>query len=94
MNVDWRRTRTLYERTIGRNPAAKLTVHTFPGANHNLHRAATAGCARWRRRPSGVPAEGYYEAELEWLRERVLECRRSRKLVANEMLSKLQFIKS
>lgn len=72
MNVDWRRTRALYERTIGRNPKASLTVRTFPDANHNLHRAATGGLREMEEMTERVPSEGYYEAQLDWLRARVL----------------------
>ena len=71
-NVDWRRTRALYERTIGANPAASLTVRTFPDANHNLHRAATGGLREMEEMTERVPSEGYYEAQVEWLRARVL----------------------
>ncbi len=72
MNVDWRRTRALYERTIGRNPRASLTVRTFPDANHNLHRAATGGLREMEEMTERVPSEGYYEVQLDWLRARVL----------------------
>lgn len=72
MNVDWRRTRALYERTIGRNPAGSLAVRSFPAANHNLHRAATGGLREMEEMTERVPAEGYYAAQLAWLRERVL----------------------
>ena len=71
-NVDWRRTRALYARTIGANPAASLTVRTFPDANHNLHRAATGGLREMEEMTERVPSEGYYEAQVEWLRARVL----------------------
>lgn len=72
MNVDWRRTRALYERTIGTNPDASLTVRTFPDANHNLQRAATGGLREMVEMTERLPAEGYYDAQLAWLRERVL----------------------
>jgi alpha-beta hydrolase superfamily lysophospholipase len=75
MNVDWRRTRALYERTIGRNRAASLTTRTFPDANHNLHRAATGGLREMEEMTERVPSEGYYQVQLDWLRERVLEQR-------------------
>jgi uncharacterized protein len=71
-NVDWRRTRALYERTIGRNPAASVTIRTFRDANHNLHRAATGGLREMEAMTERVPSEGYYEAQVAWLRERVL----------------------
>jgi fermentation-respiration switch protein FrsA (DUF1100 family) len=72
MNVDWRRTRALYERTIGANPAASLTVRTFPDANHNLHRAATGGLREMEEMTERVPSDGYYDAQVAWLRERLL----------------------
>ena len=71
-NVDWRRTRALYERTIGRNPDATLTVRTFPDGNHNLHRAGTGGLREMETMQERVPSEGYYDAQLDWLREHVV----------------------
>src|SRR5690606_29155205 len=43
INVDWRKTKALNERTIGQNPRATLTVETFPDGNHNIQRSATGG---------------------------------------------------
>jgi len=40
-NVDWRKTKSLYEQTLGRNTA--LTVRSFPGCNHNLFQCKTGG---------------------------------------------------
>jgi len=71
-NVDWRKTRALYQATIGRNPGASLTVRTFPDANHNLHRAATGGLGEMEAMTERVPSDGYYEVQVEWLREWVL----------------------
>ena len=42
-NVGWRKTRTLYTETIGRNPRARLTVITSPDGNHNIHQSRTGG---------------------------------------------------
>jgi hypothetical protein len=53
-NVAWRRTRKLYEETIGRNPAAELTVLTFPHGNH----AATTGAQPGSCRPPGAGGTG------------------------------------
>ncbi|MEM6806785.1 MAG: alpha/beta fold hydrolase, partial [Bacteroidota bacterium] len=38
-NVDWRKTKALYERTLGRQ--VDLTIQTFPDANHNLFQCKT-----------------------------------------------------
>jgi hypothetical protein len=72
MNVDWRRTKAFYERTIGANPEASLSVRTFPDANHNLHRAATGGLREMEEMTERVPSDGYYEAQLDWLRAHVV----------------------
>jgi pimeloyl-ACP methyl ester carboxylesterase len=74
-NVDWRKTRALYEETIGRNPKARLTVRTFPDGNHNLHQAATGGYREMLdllKSPPMKMSEGYYETMLAWLRTEVL----------------------
>ena len=71
-NVDWRKTRALYERTIGQNPQATLTVRTFPDGNHNLHRSATGGLSEMETMQERIPSEGYYDAQLEWLRVHVV----------------------
>ena len=71
--VDWRSTRSLYEHTIGRNPAASLIIRTFPDGNHNLHRSETGGyheMLEMLKNPE--PVDGYYDAILAWLEEQVL----------------------
>lgn len=73
-NVDWRAARALYEATIGRNAAATLTVRTFPGCNHSLNASATGSIREVEGTPlnSGPKCDGYYQAQLEWLRQYVL----------------------
>jgi uncharacterized protein len=41
MNVDWVKTKSLYENTLGRN--TDLTIQTFPDCNHNLFKCKTGG---------------------------------------------------
>ncbi len=41
MNVDWTKTKTLYESTLGRNTA--LTIASFPDCNHNMFKCDTGG---------------------------------------------------
>ena len=69
-NVDWRKTRTLYTETIGRNPKARLTVKTFPDGNHNIHQSRTGGYREMLeilKSPTMKMSEGYYQTILEWL---------------------------
>ena len=73
MSVDWRSTKALYERTIGENPDASLTIRTFPDGNHNLHQAETGSFREMLDildAPETVP--GYYDAILGWLQDEVV----------------------
>jgi len=68
--VDWRSTKALYERTIGANPRADLTIHTFPDGNHNLHQAETGGFEETLEILNAPrPAEGYLATMFEWTDE-------------------------
>jgi pimeloyl-ACP methyl ester carboxylesterase len=71
-NVDWRKTRALYEATIGANPDASLTVRSFPEANHNIDKAATGSIAEMEQMTERVKADGYYDAQVEWLKRYVV----------------------
>ena len=42
-NVDWRKTRDLYQATIGQKNSSLLTIRQFPDGNHNLHKSETGG---------------------------------------------------
>lgn len=67
-SVDWRATRALYEKTIGQNSEASLTIRTFADGNHNLHVSETGGFREMMeilKAPQMV--SGYYEALLSWL---------------------------
>ncbi|MEL6216247.1 MAG: alpha/beta hydrolase, partial [Pseudomonadota bacterium] len=69
-SVDWRAARALYEKTIGENPDASLTVKTFADGNHNLHVAETGGFREMLgllKAPEMVP--GYYDVMVGWLTE-------------------------
>ncbi|MEL6253115.1 MAG: alpha/beta hydrolase [Bacteroidota bacterium] len=41
MNVDWRKTKALYERTLG--SSTDLSIQSFPNTNHNLFLCKTGG---------------------------------------------------
>lgn len=68
-NVDWRKTKKLYESTIGSNDAANLSVKVFKNADHALRMSKTGGYLEtqsedYRKAPR---ANGYYEVMVEWL---------------------------
>ncbi|PHR93762.1 MAG: alpha/beta hydrolase [Robiginitomaculum sp.] len=71
-NVNWRKTKALYERTIGENPSATLRVKTFADGNHNIHQSETGGSQEMQAMQERIKSEGYYEAQIEWLAEHVL----------------------
>ena len=66
--MDWRATSKLYEKTLGANPNADLTVHAFPDANHILKRCETGGVREMQTMPWNAPyAEGYFDVMRDWL---------------------------
>lgn len=72
LNVDWRKTCALYEATIGRNPKASLTVHSFPDGNHNLDVCENGSMREMQGTTPRRKCAGYYEAQIDWLRKQVL----------------------
>jgi len=68
-NVDWRKTKALYESTIGLNDNPKLTVKVFENADHNLKLSKTGGYLESQTEEYwGNPTvNGYYEVMTEWL---------------------------
>jgi len=69
MNVDWKKTKTLYENTLAKN--SNLTVKSFPNCNHNMFRCKTGGFYEfeddqlpWNR------CDGFLNAMTAWLEER------------------------
>ena len=67
--VDWRKTKKLYENTIGLREDAQLSIKVFPNADHNMRMSKTGGFfetheAEYWNRPY---ADGYYEAMVAWL---------------------------
>ena len=67
--VDWRKTKKLYEETIGINPKSELTVKVFENCNHVLQKCKTCG---WHEDLSALKwqaCDNYYEAMEEWLKE-------------------------
>ena len=66
MNVDWRKTKALYERTLG--TSTDLSIQSFPNTNHNLFMCKTGGFYEiqddklgWNR------SQAFLDAMGEWL---------------------------
>lgn len=69
-NVDWRKTSALYQETFGSNPAASLSITTFPDGNHILRQSKTGGIREVYAEGGDPPyVEGYYETMLVWLKQ-------------------------
>ncbi|MEM8928134.1 MAG: alpha/beta fold hydrolase [Bacteroidota bacterium] len=65
-NVDWRITKALYEKTLG--PKGRLTIHSYPSANHNLFDCKTGGFFEFQdHKLPYIRPEGYLEGMKEWL---------------------------
>ncbi len=67
--VDWRKTKKLYESTLGPNGEARLSVRVFPNADHNLRLSRTGSYFESQKSDYWKTpyADGYYETMLEWL---------------------------
>ncbi len=72
LNVDWRKTRNLYESTIGANPKASLLVRSFEDADHNLNVSGTGSIKEMTRMSNTRKSEGYYDLQVDWLVETIL----------------------
>lgn len=69
MNVDWRKTISLYENTIAQN--ADLTIQSFPNCNHSMVECKTGGFYEFK--DNNLPYQrcaGFLEAIEAWLNER------------------------
>ncbi|MEM7657902.1 MAG: CocE/NonD family hydrolase [Bacteroidota bacterium] len=66
--VDWHKTKQLYESTIAENPAADLTVKVFEQCNHSLQKCESCGFQEDLSHLRWTSCEGYYEAMRSWLK--------------------------
>ena len=72
MNVDWKKTKSLYEKTIGKN--TDLTIQSFPNCSHNILECETGGFYEFR--DNNLPykrCEGFLDAIEDWLNEYKLD---------------------
>jgi pimeloyl-ACP methyl ester carboxylesterase len=77
LNVDWRKTRTVYQTTIGQNPNASLAIASFENADHNLNVSETGSIREMQAMTAPHKSDGYYDVQVDWLVETVLENRPS-----------------
>lgn len=70
MNVDWAKTKSLYEKTLGEN--TDLTIRSFPGCNHNFFQCKTGGF--YEMQDDNLPwdrCDDFIETMADWLNEKV-----------------------
>ena len=72
LNVDWRKTRKLYQSTIGKTLDASLRVASFSDADHNLHVSKTGSIQEMKAMTAAKKSAGYYDVQIRWLTETVL----------------------
>ncbi|MEO0473710.1 MAG: hypothetical protein AAF206_29125, partial [Bacteroidota bacterium] len=65
--VDWKSTLNLYNKTIGANQKADLTIKTFPNGNHTIQQCESGGLNEDLAKFNYSVCEGYYEAMEIWL---------------------------
>lgn len=66
MNVDWIKTRLLYESTLGQN--TDLTIKSFPNCNHNLFQCKTGGFYELQdNKSSHIRCVDFLNAMVDWL---------------------------
>lgn len=63
--VDWRKTKALYERTLD---PAKTSYRVFENCNHNLQKCITCAYGEDLSALQWQTCDGYYETMWEWLR--------------------------
>ncbi|MDJ0908139.1 MAG: alpha/beta hydrolase [Woeseiaceae bacterium] len=73
LNVDWGKTRAVYEATIGQNPNASLAIASFEDADHNLHVSETGSIREMQTMTEPRKSDGYYDVQVDWLLGTVLE---------------------
>jgi len=72
--VNWQSTINLYEKTIGNNPNADLTIKRIVNGNHIIMECGTGELGEDLSKYNWRPCEDYYSTMINWLREeKILE---------------------
>ena len=67
--VDWRKTKSLYEKTIGEKSDSDLTIKVFENCNHNLQKCINCAFGEDLSALQWQPCDNYYETMKAWLKE-------------------------
>ena len=65
--VNWRQTKDLYEKTIGKKPKTSLTIKSLTNCNHNIQKCDTGGMFENLEKYKWQACDGYYDAMKTWL---------------------------
>lgn len=72
--VDWRKTKKLYEENIGTNPGSSLSLKVFENCNHNLQKCISCAFQEDLSALKWQACDGYYETMESWLRnQKIIE---------------------
>ncbi len=66
--VDWRKTKKLYENTLGEKTPDLLTIKTFEHCNHSLQKCDSCGIGEDLSKYNWSACDGYYETMTDWLK--------------------------
>jgi hypothetical protein len=67
-NIDWRKTKALYEKTIGNNSSSSLEIRVFPNADHTIRSSNTGGIREAKANNYSAPhPDNYYDTMRNWL---------------------------
>jgi hypothetical protein len=67
--VNWRKTKQIYENTIAKNPKATLTSKVFDNCNHSLQKCKTCAYIEDLSALNWVACDGYYTTMNTWLKK-------------------------
>lgn len=68
--VEWPKTKKMYERTIGAKAGHLLTTKVFAQCNHNLQKCKTCAFQEDLSQLNWEPCDQYYEIMLDWLTQK------------------------
>jgi alpha/beta superfamily hydrolase len=66
--VDWKKTKTLYQETMGINPDSILTIRTLKNCNHNMQKCDTGGFGEDLKKYNWSACDNYYLIMTDWLK--------------------------
>ena len=67
--VNWRKTKELYKKSIGQNPQERLTIKTLTKCNHNMQKCDSCGMGEDLSKYNWKACEDYYKTMGEWLKK-------------------------